>query len=147
MHHFANLAIGDNFARQLAGRVLHIVETHQRFNPLGASGLHHFSGVFGVQRQRFFRINVFAVTNRFQRHLLMQEIRRADIHHINSRIGHQLAPVGGRTRETKFRSALLRQLRRHFRQHFQHQFPLQWKYRGSLRISNSVAAPNVAGAN
>lgn len=131
MHHLADFAVGDDLARQLAGRVLHVVETDQRFHALGAGGLHHLRRVGGVQRQRFFRIYVLAVADRRQRHLFVQEIRGADVYHVDRRIGHQLPPVAGRTRKAELDRALRRQLGRHLRQHLQHQIPFKGKYRGA----------------
>ncbi len=124
MHHFADLAAGDNLFCQLAGGVLHIVKAHQGFHPGGLGRLHHLFRIGHRERQRLFRIDMLAVANRLQRHLLMQEVGRADIHHVNRRIAHQLAPVAGRTRKAKGGRLLLRQRRIDLCQHLPHDFAL-----------------------
>ena len=72
--HLANLAAGDNLLRQLRGRVLHVVEPHQRFHPGPLRGIDHRARVVGVKRQRLLRVDVLAVADRLQRHLFMQMV-------------------------------------------------------------------------
>ncbi|MNT74684.1 hypothetical protein D3C72_2135230 [compost metagenome] len=74
MHNVTNFATRDDLARQCRGGVFHVVETNQRFDPGQFGRFNHLTGIGGRQRQGFFRIDMFTVTNGRQRHLFVQMI-------------------------------------------------------------------------
>ncbi|OMP12928.1 hypothetical protein COLO4_02565 [Corchorus olitorius] len=146
MHHFTNLAARNDLPRQLAGRIFHVIKTHQRFYTRPLCRLHHLLCIRHAQRQRLFRVDMFAVADRLQRHLFMQEVGRADIDNVDLRIADQLAPVAGGAGKAKRGRLLCRQCRIDFSQHLPHDLTFQGKHRGCLRIGDSVTPPDISAA-
>ena len=107
VNQLSDIAAGNNLAGQLGGGIANVVKAHQGFDARLFSRDDHLVGVCRAKRQRFFGVNMLTSGNGSQCHLFMQEIRRADIHHIYDTVGHQSAPViGGAGKSPSSRSAL-----------------------------------------
>src|SRR4051794_35106389 len=93
---FADLAAGDDLARELEEGVLQVVEPDGGGDPSAFRGEGHLERLAHRGRQWLLAVDMLAGGNGRKRHLLVEGVRRRDVDDADPFVGNELTPVAGR---------------------------------------------------